>query len=100
MYLAFAAGDREAVEQLITDDFAFSSPLDVGLDRARYFDRCWPAAGRGQRFSVVRLAEIGDEVLVTYELGWPDGRRGRNTEVLRFRGDRICSAEVYFGWEL
>ena len=24
----------------------------------------------------------------------------RNTEVLTFRGERICRAEVYFGWDL
>jgi hypothetical protein len=30
----------------------------------------------------------------------PDGRRGRNTEVLTFRGEQILRAEVYFGWSL
>ena len=29
---------------------------------------------------------------------WDD--HGRNTEVLTFDGDRITSAEVYFGWNL
>jgi hypothetical protein len=41
MYEAFAAGDREYVETALTDDFRFSGPLDVGLDRAGYFERCW-----------------------------------------------------------
>jgi ketosteroid isomerase-like protein len=36
-YLAFAAGDRERIEELFTDDLTFSSPYDVGLDRAGYF---------------------------------------------------------------
>ena len=31
LYLAFAAGNRNAVERMLTDDFTFSSPLDVGL---------------------------------------------------------------------
>jgi hypothetical protein len=44
--------------------------------------------------------EVGDEVLVTYEATRTDGRRSRNTEILTFRGDRICRAEVYFGWNL
>ena len=46
IYLAFAAGDRDVIERGITDDFTFSSPVDVGLDREGYFERCWPAAGR------------------------------------------------------
>jgi 3-hydroxymyristoyl/3-hydroxydecanoyl-(acyl carrier protein) dehydratase len=100
LYLAFAAGDRAAVEGMLSDGFAFSSPLDVGLDRAGYFERCWPGAGGGQEFRFVRLVESGDEVFVTYEMIHADGRRGRNTEVLTFRGEEICAAEVYFGWNV
>ncbi len=96
----FAAGDRDAIERLLADDFTFSSPLDVGLDRAGYFERCWPGAGRGQRFEFVRVVESGDEVIVTYEQEWADGGRGRNTEVLTFAGERLRRAEVYFGWNL
>ena len=48
LYLAFAAGDRDAVDGILADDFTFSSPVDVGLDRAGYFGRCWPGAGQGQ----------------------------------------------------
>src|SRR5947208_10017959 len=99
-YEPFAARDRGFIEDAFTEDFAFSSPLDVGLDRNGYFERCWPGAGGGQEFRFVREVEFGDEVLVTYELKHPDGRRGRNTEILTFRGDRICAVEVYFGWDL
>ncbi len=99
-YRAFAAGDRVAAEEIVADDFTFSSPLDVGLDRAGFFERCWPGAGRGQTFEFVRIIEAGDEVIVTYEQTQPDGKRGRNTEVLTFAGDRVRAAEVYFGWDL
>ncbi len=100
LYLAFAAGDRAAVEGLLAEGFTFSSPLDVGLDRAGYFARCWPGAGQRQRFEFVRLLEAGDEVVVTYELTRRGGARGRNTEILTFDGDRVAGAEVYFGWDL
>jgi hypothetical protein len=100
LYRAFASADRDAVEGMLADDFTFSSPLDVGLDRAGYFERCWPGAGRGQEFEFVRLVQTGDEVIVTYEMKKPDGTRGRNTEVLTFSGDRISRAEVYFGWDV
>ena len=100
LYLAFAAGDRDVVEGILADDFTFSSPVDVELDRAGYFERCWPGSGQGQRFEFVRLVEAGDEVIVTYEMTRHDGGRGRNTEILGFAGDRIIDAEVYFGWDL
>ncbi|HUA06753.1 MAG TPA: nuclear transport factor 2 family protein [Solirubrobacteraceae bacterium] len=100
IYLAFAAGDREVIEQSFTDDFTFSSPVDVGLDRDGYFERCWPGAGQGQTFEFVRLIESGDEVIVTYEVKHADGHTGRNTEVLSFRGEEVCSTEVYFGWNV
>jgi hypothetical protein len=35
----------------------------------------------------VRLAESEDEVIVTYEMKGPDGARGRNTEILTFKGE-------------
>jgi ketosteroid isomerase-like protein len=96
-YAAFATGDRDFVEQAITEDFSFSSPVDPHLDRNGYFERCWPHAGQGGTFEFVRLIEHGDEVIVTYEMRH-DGTKGRNTEVLTFRGDKIRRAEVYFGW--
>jgi len=61
VYRAFASGDRNVIERVFADDFTFSSPVDVGLDRADYFERCWPGAGRGQEFEFVRLVESGDE---------------------------------------
>jgi ketosteroid isomerase-like protein len=100
LYEAFASGDRSFIEATFSDDFSFSSPVDVGLDRAGYFERCWPGSGRGQEFEFARLIESGDEVIVTYEMTQPDGSRGRNTEILTFNGDRICRTEVYFGWSL
>jgi hypothetical protein len=39
-------------------------------------------------------------IFVTYESTKVDGSRLRNSEVLTFDGDRICTAEVYFGWNL
>ena len=66
-YTAFATADRDLIESLLADDLVFSAPPDVGIDRATYFERCWPGAGGTERFDYVRLAEVGDEVLVTYE---------------------------------
>ena len=99
-YEAFAAGDRQRIEELLADDLTFSSPTDVGLDRAGYFERCWPGSGSARAFTFTRLLEVGDEVVVTYEAEREDGTRFRNTEVLGFDGDKIRTVEVYWGWNL
>jgi ketosteroid isomerase-like protein len=100
-YGAYVEDDRARLEQLLAPDLAFYSPADPGIDRATYFKRCWPNSETLTAFEFDRLVEIGgDEVLVTYECTKTDGRRFRNTEVLRFVGDRISHVEVYFGWDL
>ena len=99
-YGAYESGDRRVIEELLTDDFTFYSPADVGIDRARYFERCWPNNELIEAFEFKRLVESGDEVVVTYESTKTDGHRFRNTEVLTFEGDKIRRAEVYFGWDL
>ncbi len=99
-YRAYESGDRRMIERHLADDFTFYSPADPGIDRAEYFERCWPNADLIEAFDFVRLVEAGDEVIVTYESTKTDGRRFRNTEVLTFAGDEITRVEVYFGWNL
>jgi ketosteroid isomerase-like protein len=99
-YRAYETGDRRLIEELLAEDFTFYSPADIGIDRARYFERCWPNAERIEAFEFERLVESGDEVIVTYESTRTDGTRFRNTEVLTFDGDSISKVEVYFGWDL
>jgi ketosteroid isomerase-like protein len=99
-YGAYVSGDRRVIEDLLSDDFTFYSPADVGIDRARYFERCWPNAERMEAVEFTRLIEAGDEVVVTYESTKTDGGRFCNTEVLTFDGEKICRTEVYFGWNL
>jgi len=99
-YGAYVSGDRGVLEERLTDDLIFYSPADVGIDRAKYFERCWPNAKLLADFDFKRLVESGDEIIVTYESMKKDGSRFRNTEVLTFRLDKICKVEVYFGWDL
>jgi ketosteroid isomerase-like protein len=99
-YGAYESGDRRVIDELLTDDFTFYSPPDPGIDRATYFERCWPNSELIVSFEFKRLVEAGNEVVVTYESTKNDGKRFRNTEVLTFEGDKICRTEVYFGWDL
>jgi ketosteroid isomerase-like protein len=99
-YRAYVTGDRQIVEELLSDGFTFYSPPDPGIDRATYFERCWPNAQWIKSFDFRRLAEVGDEVVVTYESTKTDGKRFRNTEIFGFEGHKISRTEVYFGWDL
>jgi hypothetical protein len=100
IYGAYVSGDRSVVERILSDDFAFFSPADVGIDRERYFERCWPNSDLIADFRFTRLIEDGEEVVVTYESTRTDGSRFCNTEVLTFAGAKLARAEVYFGWNL
>ncbi|MDQ6841342.1 MAG: nuclear transport factor 2 family protein [Actinomycetota bacterium] len=100
MYRAYETGDRNLLDPHLSDDFRFYSPADVGIDLTRYFERCWPNAEMIAKIEFERMIEVGNEVIVTYEIARTDGNRFRNTEILTFDGDRIRAAEVYFGWDL
>jgi ketosteroid isomerase-like protein len=100
LYGAFVSGERRVAEELLAEDFEFFSPADPGIGRADWFERCWPNSEQIDGFEFVRLAEVGDEVIVTYESTKSDGSSYRNTEVLTFAGEKLRRAEVYFGWTL
>lgn len=88
IYRAYESGDRSVVEQNLAEDFVFSAPPDVGIDRATYFERCWPASKTITAYEYPRLLEAGDEVIVTYEATRTEGPRVRNTEIFGFDGTR------------
>ena len=100
VFAAYVAKDRAAIERLIARDFHFTSPLDNRIDRATYFERCWPNSERTKGFDFIRLASFEDQVAVTYEGRSIDGKRFRNTEVFTLRGEQVVEVEVYFGWSL
>ena len=79
----------------MADNFLFSSPFDPHLDRAGYFERCWPFAGQDWKFDFVRVIEFGDTVIITYEQKRDDGTKGRNTEIFTFSREQIQRVEVY-----
>src|SRR3954452_11805154 len=89
MYRAYETGDRSAIESLIAERFEFWSPLDDGIDRETYFERCWANHDSIVAIELLRVAELSEsEVVATYQLVKQDGSRGQNTEIITFDGDR------------
>ena len=97
LFDAYASNDRGAVDGILAEGMHFTSPYDNRLDRDGYFEHCWPPPKEIDSFDIVRMAEAGDTVYVTYEAGGV----GRNTEAITFDADdRVVEVEVYFGWAL
>jgi ketosteroid isomerase-like protein len=99
-YNAYVTKDRPAMEALAAPDYRFTSPLDNALDRATYFERCWPNSAGLAAFDLVLAAAEHDRAFIVYEATTKSGKRFRNCEVHTVRSGRLVATEVYFGWDL
>ncbi len=99
-YEAYVSKDRAAIEALIAPGFHFTSPLDNRIDRATYFERCWPNSRNLEGFEFIHLLEASGRVFATYVGRNADGHRFQNTEILTIGGGQITDVEVYFGWSI
>lgn len=95
---SYVAQDRETAEQLIADDYVFTSPQDDHIDRAAFFDRCFPTAGRFRSQEILAVVPAtGDDVFLLYEYELKTGERHRNAELSTVRDGRITETQVFFG---
>jgi len=99
-YDAYVKKDRASIESLVAQDFHFTSPLDNHVDRATYFERCWPNSENLADFLFIHLVQADDRVFVTYVGRDHDGHQFQNTEIVTVQGEQISSVEVYFGWSI
>jgi ketosteroid isomerase-like protein len=97
-YDSFEKADRAAMENLLADNFTFTSPYDDHISRSAWFERCWPFAGSFGFERPMRVFAEGDEALVQYSTRDKKGGTFANAELLRFEGDRIADIQVYFGF--
>ena len=101
LFAAFQNKDRKVAEELLADDFTFSSPRDDRIGKAEYFERCWPNSNRIRHFEIEQLFEQGNEAFVRYTAErTSDGVSFRNTEYFRVEGGKIKEVDVYFGRDL
>ncbi|MDB5947201.1 MAG: ketosteroid isomerase-like protein [Ramlibacter sp.] len=94
---AYESENRDVAEQLLAEDFTFTSPNDDAIDRATYFERCWPQNEPARDQTIEKIVVDGDKAFVTYSCATGNGKSFRNTEFFTFSGDRIASVDVYFG---
>lgn len=96
-YACYPAKDRATHESLIAADFHFTSPYDDRIDRARYFERCWPFSEQVESLDIEKLFVDGDEAFVRYRVKPKGATAFRNVEFIRTGRGQIHEVEVYFG---
>jgi hypothetical protein len=94
---AYETRDRNAIEELLSADFIFTSPLDDHIDRAAYFGRCWPNSEQIKAFHIEKLFAVGSQAFILYELFPLHGSSFRNTEFIVKEGNKIKEVVVFFG---
>ncbi|KAA1419823.1 nuclear transport factor 2 family protein [Mumia zhuanghuii] len=98
MFDSYRAQDRATAEALIAPDFVFTSPQDDHIDRAAYFERCFPTADRFTRQELLHVVEVGaEDVVMVYEYDVRDGGTFRNAELLTVVDGRLTEVQVFFG---
>lgn len=95
---SYLTQNREAAAEVMADDLVFTSPQDDHIDRAAYFERCFPTVDRLRSQEILEAAPAGDDgVFVLYEYELKSGGRYRNTEFITVRDGRITEIQVFFG---
>jgi uncharacterized protein (TIGR02246 family) len=96
-YSAYESKNQQMLEDLLSEDFRFSSPHDDGIDKKIYFAKCWPFSEKVRAFHIEKVSENRGEVFVLYECEPTNGARFRNTEFFRIEQGKVKEVVVYFG---
>ncbi|MGV9851714.1 nuclear transport factor 2 family protein [Streptomyces sp. NPDC003442] len=94
----YRSQDREAALPLYADDFTFTSPQDDHIDKATFFEKCFPTADRLREQRLLHVTPADQElVFVCYEYELTTGDRHRNVEAITVRDGLIREVQVFFG---
>jgi ketosteroid isomerase-like protein len=97
-FASYLAQDRAAAERLVAEEFVFTSPQDDHIDRAAFFERCFPTADRFKDHQLLAVVPSDDDdVFVLYEYELEGGQRHRNAEVITVRDGQVTESQVFFG---
>jgi ketosteroid isomerase-like protein len=98
-FSAYELKNRHMIEDLLGDDFTFTSPLNDRIDQTEYLKRYWSNSQNIHNFQIEKLFENGNEALVSYECETKAGKKFRNTEWFRFEEGKLKEVQVFFGEE-
>jgi ketosteroid isomerase-like protein len=100
-YAAWEKRDWLPVDNLLADDFTFSSANgDDHISKSTFKTRCWETQIDFIRnFDLERVSTGADDAFVKYLCHTKDGKSFRNVEYLRIKNGKLESIECYFGEE-
>ena len=58
---AYLQQNRAAMDRLLAAEFVFTSPQDDHIDKAAFFERCFPTAGRLTSQEIVHVVPADDD---------------------------------------
>ncbi len=98
-YAAWEKKDWHPVDDLLADNFTFSSAAgDDHISKSAFKAQCWETQKDFiQRFDLQRVVGRGNEAFVMYICHTMNGKTFRNVEYLRLRDDKVAAIECYFG---
>jgi ketosteroid isomerase-like protein len=95
---AYLEQDRDTMDRLLADAFVFTSPQDDHIDKATFFERCFPTGDRLTTQEMLCVVPAGgDDVFTMYEYELKTGERHRNVELLTVRDHQVVETQVFFG---
>lgn len=97
---AYETKQRGTLEELLSHDFTFNSPVDDKINRETYFEKCWPSCKEIEEYHIQNLFTDGDEVVIRYECVLKSGATFQNMEHFLFEDGKINEITVYFGFDL
>lgn len=98
LFEAYLDQDRSRAEGLVAGQLTFTSPQDDHIDRAAYFERCFPTADRLRSQHLLHVVEVNsDMVFIAYEYELTTGARHRNTEIITVQDGKATEIQVFFG---
>ncbi|MET0866395.1 MAG: nuclear transport factor 2 family protein [Nakamurella sp.] len=97
-FAAYLKQDLETAQQLYGADFVFTSPQDDHIDRAAFFERCFPTSSRVRSQQLLHVVAADEHnVFVTYQYELLAGGTFRNTELITVRDGQLVETQVFFG---
>jgi ketosteroid isomerase-like protein len=95
---AYLEQDRDTMGRLLAEEFVFTSPQDDHIDKATFFERCFPTAERLVTQELLSVVPAGEgDVFALYEYELKTGERHRNVELLTVQDDQVVETQVFFG---
>src|SRR3984957_12899204 len=100
-YAAWENKDLATFNELLADDFTFSSAAgDDHISKSTFKTRCWDTqVGFIKHFDLERVSTGADDAFVKYLYHTMNGKAFRNIEYLRIANGKLESIECYFGAE-